>query len=62
MHSQLPIDNTPHHSRKPQRITITIPYGLWRTLQDKADLEGRSLSNLCCYVLESALEYKRGLL
>jgi hypothetical protein len=62
MRSQLPIDNTPHNFRKPQRITITIPYGLWKTLQDRADHEGRSLSNLCCYVLESALEYKRGLL
>jgi macrodomain Ter protein organizer (MatP/YcbG family) len=59
MISHLPIDNTPHHTRKPQRITITIPYGLWKRLQDKADTEGRSLSNLCCYVLESSLDYKR---
>lgn len=59
MISHLPIDNTPHQFRKPQRITITIPYGLWRRLQEKADTEGRSLSNLCCYVLESALEFKR---
>ena len=42
--------------RKPVRVTITLPFGLRNTLQDRADLEGRSLSNLCSYLLERSLD------
>ena len=40
--------------RRPQRITATIPWGLLQRLQDRADIEGRSLSNLVSHLLEVA--------
>jgi hypothetical protein len=42
--------------RKPVRVTITLPFHLRNNLQDRADEEGRSLSNLCSYLLERALD------
>ena len=44
--------------RKPVRVTITLPFHLRTTLQDRADKEGRSLSNLCSYLLERALDHR----
>jgi hypothetical protein len=41
-------------SRKPQRITITVPWALRERLQNRADHEGRSLSNLMAHLLETA--------
>lgn len=41
--------------RKPQRLTITISAGTFERLADRAGLEGRSLSNLAAYLLETAL-------
>jgi hypothetical protein len=38
--------------RKPARITITVNWALRQKLQDRADYEGRSLSNLVSYLLE----------
>jgi len=38
--------------RKPVRITITVNWALRQKLQDRADYEGRSLSNLLSYLLE----------
>jgi hypothetical protein len=40
-------------SRKPQRITITVPWALRERLQSRADEEGRSLSNLLAHLLET---------
>jgi hypothetical protein len=40
--------------RHPQRISATIPWGLHQRLQDQADLDGRSLSNLISHLLEVA--------
>lgn len=40
--------------RRPQRVTITIHWQLRQTLQERADREGRSLSNLMAYLLEQA--------
>lgn len=42
--------------RKPQRLTITIPYHSFNRIESLADEQGRSLSNLCAYLLERALE------
>jgi hypothetical protein len=42
--------------RSTQRITISVPDRLLRLLQKRADLDGRSLSNLCAYLLESSAE------
>lgn len=41
--------------RSPQRITITLPYSIYRKLLERSDQEGRSLSNLSAFLLESAL-------
>ena len=38
--------------RSTQRLSVSVPNGLQRRLQDQADLEGRSLSNLCAFLLE----------
>jgi hypothetical protein len=40
--------------RKPQRVTATLSWGLHQLLQNRADEEGRSLSNLIAHLLEAA--------
>jgi hypothetical protein len=40
--------------RKPQRVTTTMSWGLHQRLQQRADEEGRSLSNLVNFLLEAA--------
>jgi hypothetical protein len=40
--------------RHPVRISATIPWRLHQRLQDQADLDGRSLSNLIAHLLELA--------
>ena len=40
--------------RKPQRVTSTLPWHLVQRLQERADYEGRSLSNLIAHMLEAA--------
>jgi hypothetical protein len=40
--------------RKPERVTITLPWALRQRLQTRADEEGRSLSNLLAHLLETA--------
>ena len=47
--------------RKPQRITITVPWGLHQQLMSCSDQQGRSLSNLACYWLELQAEALRQL-
>ncbi len=42
-------------SRSPKRLTITIPYTVFRALETRSAEEGRSLSNLAAYLLEKAL-------
>ena len=41
--------------RSPKRITITLPHGAYQRLVERSDHEGRSLSNLAAFLLESAL-------
>ena len=41
--------------RRSQRVTITIHWELRRSLQERADQEGRSLSNLMAYLLERGM-------
>lgn len=41
--------------RTPRRLTITIPYCTYEQLLERSDEQGRSLSNLAAYLLESAL-------
>jgi len=40
--------------RRPQRITFSTSWKLHQTLQERADREGRSLSNLISHLLEVA--------
>jgi predicted transcriptional regulator len=42
-------------SRRPRRVTITVPDQTHRRLLALSDEEGRSLSNLASYLLEQAL-------
>ena len=39
----------------PRRLTITIPFHAHRAMLDRSDQEGRSLSNLAAFLLETAL-------
>jgi hypothetical protein len=39
--------------RTPQRVTATLSWELHRRLLQRADREGRSLSNLVCFLLET---------
>jgi hypothetical protein len=41
--------------RRPRRISITVPHHAFSALQQRSDLEGRSLSNRAAYLLEIAL-------
>ena len=43
-------------SRKPQRITITLPWSLYQALLEASDAQGRSLSNMAAYWLEQQSE------
>jgi len=42
--------------RSPRRVTITLSFSTFEDLQGRADGEGRSLSNLAAFLLESALK------
>lgn len=46
-------------TRKPRRINVTVPEQLLEELQLSADMEGRSLSSLCCYLLETGMEQRK---
>jgi hypothetical protein len=43
-------------SRKPQRITITVPWSTYQALIDTSAQQGRSLSNTAAYWLERQAE------
>lgn len=45
---------------KSQRLTIVLPFSVLERLRVVSDVEGRSLSNLCAYLLESALRGRDG--
>jgi len=40
--------------RRPQRVTATMSWQLHQRLQQRADEEGRSMSNLITFLLEAA--------
>ncbi|MFM7268631.1 MAG: ribbon-helix-helix domain-containing protein [Cyanobium sp.] len=46
--------------RAPRRITITVPYLAHQRLLRRSEREGRSLSNLMAFLLESALAAEPG--
>jgi hypothetical protein len=42
-------------TRTPKRISITVSWETCRLLQERSDLEGRSISNLASFLLEQGL-------
>jgi hypothetical protein len=53
--------SSPGHSSpgpflRPVRVTITIPHNAYQALVERSNKQGRSLSNLAAFLLESALE------
>ena len=45
--------------RHPRRISISLSHAVHEALLRRSDNEGRSVSNLCAYLLEHALEAER---
>lgn len=41
--------------RTPRRLSITLPHSTYHELLERSDAEGRSMSNLAAYLLESSL-------
>jgi hypothetical protein len=41
--------------KSPKRVTITIPYELHSYLVRRSNEEGRSLSNICAFLLENSI-------
>lgn len=41
--------------RSPRRVSITLPWTAYQCLQSRCDDEGRSLSNLAAFLIESSL-------
>jgi hypothetical protein len=44
-----------YSTRKPQRVTITVPYRVYAALLQESDCQGRSLSNLASVWLEQQM-------
>jgi len=42
-------------TRKPVRVTATLPWSTYQQLIEKSTKEGRSVSNLMAFILESHL-------
>jgi len=41
---------------RPVRVTITIPYNAYQALIERSNHQGRSLSNLAAYLIETSLQ------
>ena len=55
-----PAANRPQHAfRSSQRLTITLSQSTLEALIQRSSLEGRSVSNLAAYLLESSMETQR---
>ncbi len=59
MYSPIPNNNNNNnkynYNSNSKRITIVLHKALFARLQDRSDYEGRSMSNLCAYLLERAM-------
>lgn len=56
MYSPIPNNNNRNnYNGNSKRITIVLHKALFARLQDRSDQEGRSVSNLCAYLLERAM-------
>jgi hypothetical protein len=47
--------------RQPRRITITLSFHVHEALVHRSNEEGRSVSNLCAFLLEESLRHPQGL-
>ena len=45
--------------RQPRRISITLSHQVYQTLLGRSEEEGRSMSNLCAFLLEDALHQQQ---
>ena len=50
------LPSQPVSLRSSKRLTITVAESVLESLNERSNQEGRSLSNLAAYLLESALE------
>jgi hypothetical protein len=48
--------------RQPRRISITLSYHVHDALLQRSEEEGRSMSNLCAFLLEDALRHTNQLI
>jgi len=56
MYSPIPNNNKYNsYNGNSKRITIVLHKALFARLQGRSDQEGRSMSNLCAYLLERAM-------
>lgn len=46
--------------RQPRRVSITLSHHVHEALLNRSEEEGRSVSNLCAYLLEEALRLDSG--
>jgi hypothetical protein len=46
--------------RQPRRVSITLSHHVHEALLNRSEEEGRSVSNLCAYLLEEALRHDAG--
>lgn len=53
--STMELATLPLAARKPVRLSITIPHGLYLRIEQQASYEGRSMSNLAAHLLEISL-------
>lgn len=50
------LSTLPLAQRNPRRLSITVPFHVFASLEERATAEGRSLSNLCAYLIEAHLQ------
>lgn len=41
--------------RRPRRVSVTLNFRVYQALLERSDDEGRSISNLCAFLLEEAV-------
>jgi hypothetical protein len=57
---QRPLQSTEDRLDSHKRISITLPRNAYEQLVKRSDYEGRSLSNLAAFLLETAIDKQAG--
>jgi len=55
MAQPLPRNDYPAANRRPRRLCVTVADHVYRAIEERSTLEGRSLSNLAAYLLEAGM-------